>query len=224
MEGNGHVGWIWGFVMSPSVHQTSYQLLCESLGQVLVGVVEAGAVVGSVEVRAVAALYELLRDHPVDRLGRCRSCRLPGEVVGLRRRRCRVHRTAHFYLHHPDDAFFLSHLASEVGMPAPPLAGLGAQEGPGGRVPSGGADPTDLLPGITARPDDSPTIPQSPAALFPPPLPDGGFPLAGRPDPNHGRAGEQQGLPRSRRGPSDDPGPPEPGGALLVIGGVACPT
>ena len=98
--------WIWGVLVSPSVHQTSYQLLCESLERVLVGVTGSGAAVGLVEVRSVAALYELLRDHPVDRRGRCRSCRRPGGIVGLRRRRCRVYRAAHFYLHHPDNAFF----------------------------------------------------------------------------------------------------------------------
>ncbi|MDQ3762634.1 MAG: hypothetical protein M3460_13500 [Actinomycetota bacterium] len=78
-----------------SVYQTSYALLCQKLRGVLVEKVQAGcgAVDGidSVLRRASAALYMLLMDHPVDRRGRCRSCRRPGAVFGFRRRHCRVH-------------------------------------------------------------------------------------------------------------------------------------
>lgn len=109
--------------MSTSAHQTSYQLLCQMLRGALRDTVrstrDGSGGISSVGCRAVAVLYGLLLDHPVDRRGRCRSCRRPGEVLGLRRRRCRVHRKTHFYLHHPDDAFLLGHLAREVGLPAP---------------------------------------------------------------------------------------------------------
>lgn len=106
-----------------SAHQTSHQLICDVLRRVLRSAVESHraehSAIGSVPLRSVATLYLLLTSHSVDRRGRCRSCRYPGEVFGLRRRRCRVHRTAHFYLHHPDDAFLRSHLAREVGVAAP---------------------------------------------------------------------------------------------------------
>lgn len=44
--------------------------------------------------RAGAVLYLLLRDHPINRWGRCRSCRYTGTIIRFRRRRCRVHITA----------------------------------------------------------------------------------------------------------------------------------
>jgi hypothetical protein len=97
-----------------TVQQTSYDLVCQLLRGFLRDAVQSArdgrGEVGSVACRATATLYGLLLDHPVDRRGRCRSCRRPGEVLGWRRRRCRVHRQAHFHLHHPDDAFFLGHL------------------------------------------------------------------------------------------------------------------
>jgi hypothetical protein len=213
--------------MSPSVHQTSHRLLCEVLGgvlievvesaQVLVSIVESESAVGSVEVRAVAALYELLRDHPVDRRGRCRSCRRPGGVIGLRRRRCRVHRTAHFYLHHPDDAFFLSHLANEVDVPAPTLAGVGAQERTVGTAGSYGPEDTDVLPVLGTDPDDLPTDLQPPAVSPSAFLP-GGFPGARQPVPDHGGAGVliPAGL-RSRRDQLDDPEPSGEGDRWMAL-------
>lgn len=147
--------------------QMSYALACEALRKVLGDALRAGPGedgVGSVALRGCAALYALLLDHPVDRRGRCRSCRRPGVVIGLRRRRCRVLRAAHFALRQSGD-FLASHLAGDLGLPAPPV--------------------------------------QTPAAPPPPILP-GGFPTAGRPDPERGGAGERPDRPRSRRAPPDD--------------------
>ena len=105
--------------MNPSVPQTSYRLLCEGLRRVLAGAVESGpSAVGTIHSRAVAALYELLLNHPVDRRGRCRSCRRPGAVLGRARRRCRVRMAAAYWLHQPE-RFLLVHVARELGLPVP---------------------------------------------------------------------------------------------------------
>jgi hypothetical protein len=53
--------------------------------------------------------------HSVDRRGRCRSCRRPGAVLGLRRRRCRVHGEARFCLQQPAE-FLRSRLVCELGL------------------------------------------------------------------------------------------------------------
>lgn len=115
--------------MSPSVQQISYDLLCQGLRTVLLEAVEsesdAAGLIGLVEVRTCAALYGLLLDHPVDRRGRCRSCRRPGAVFGWRRRRCRVRIEASFWLHQPDRAFLLSRLADELGHSPPRQFGGG---------------------------------------------------------------------------------------------------
>lgn len=107
---------------APSVHQTSNKLLREALHEVLRAAVQAGPGaangIGSVPCRAVAALYLVLLNHPIDRRGRCRSCRRPGAVFGRRRRRCRVHGAAHLYLRESGE-FLLSHLARELGMTTP---------------------------------------------------------------------------------------------------------
>ncbi len=68
--------------MSLSVHQTSHDLLREVLRGELLAVVESeaggGEAIGSLHCRASAALYALLGAHPLDRHGRCRSCRRGG--------------------------------------------------------------------------------------------------------------------------------------------------
>lgn len=103
--------------MSPSVCQTSDRLMCEALRRVLREAVDSGVCPASY--RACAALYSLLLNHPVDRRGRCRSCRRLGAVLGRRRRRCLVRITAGYWLHQPD-AILLSHLAGELGLAGPP--------------------------------------------------------------------------------------------------------
>jgi hypothetical protein len=101
----------------PSVYQTSRDALCQLLRKVLVDGAQAGrgatGGVGSVEWQAVITLYSLLRDHPVDQWGRCRSCRRPGSVFGSRWRPCRVHSKATLCLRQLDDVLLLDLLADE---------------------------------------------------------------------------------------------------------------
>ncbi|MFN2496704.1 MAG: hypothetical protein ABR608_12470 [Pseudonocardiaceae bacterium] len=113
----------------PSVHQTSHQLLCEALGEVLRAAVRGGpgaaGGIGSVPCRAVAALFLLLMSHPVGRRGHCRSCRRPGAMFGRRWRRCQVHADADYWLHQPDQKLLLRQLARELAPrpTLPPAAG-----------------------------------------------------------------------------------------------------
>jgi hypothetical protein len=100
----------------PSWYKTSQDALCQMLRQVLDGAqVGRGAAggIGSVECRAVVTLYSLLRDHPVDQWGRCRSCRRPGSVLGSRWRPCQVHSKATLCLRQLDEVLLLSLLADE---------------------------------------------------------------------------------------------------------------
>ncbi|MGH3769878.1 MAG: hypothetical protein ACRDRW_00515 [Pseudonocardiaceae bacterium] len=69
--------------------------------------------IGSVECRAVITLYALLKDHPVDQWGRCRSCRRPGSVLGSRWRHCQVRDTATWCLRRFDEVLLLSLVADE---------------------------------------------------------------------------------------------------------------
>ncbi|MGH3929440.1 MAG: hypothetical protein ACRDTF_05620, partial [Pseudonocardiaceae bacterium] len=68
----------------PSVCQISHQQLCATLRAILVEAVQAGRRaaegLGTVPCQAVATLYLLPMNHPLDRRGRCRSCRRPGAV------------------------------------------------------------------------------------------------------------------------------------------------
>ncbi|MGH3849828.1 MAG: hypothetical protein ACRDRT_09010, partial [Pseudonocardiaceae bacterium] len=131
--------------MGVSVHQKSYDLLREMLRRRLVTAMQSGPDgIGAIAWRACAVTYELLCDHPVDRRGRCRSCRRPGAVFGLRRRRCRVYRAASFYLRQPN-AFLFGHLTSEL-----------------------------KLDGVAPDAGDAPAQPlQTPAVSAPPPHPGG---------------------------------------------------
>jgi hypothetical protein len=142
--------------------------LLEALRRVLAAGAQSGSGAGegidSVQYRAGAALYSLLVDHPVDRRGRCRSCRRPGTVLGLRRRSCRVHAKAQMWLHLPGELLH-SFLVSEPGLTSVPPACEG--ETPGAASEWGG---TDALP---ATADDPPTGPVHSPTL-PPPCPLGG--------------------------------------------------
>lgn len=108
--------------MNPTVYRTIHQLICEWLRGVLCDAVQAGpgaaGGIGTVECRAVATLYLLLMDHPIDPRGRCRSCRRPGAVFGSRWRRCRVHSKATLCLHQLDDVLLLCLLADDLGLAA----------------------------------------------------------------------------------------------------------
>ncbi|MGH3908288.1 MAG: hypothetical protein ACRDTE_29510 [Pseudonocardiaceae bacterium] len=207
----------------PSVHQTSHHLICEALGGVLRSAVDPRrgdrGVVGSVPGRAVVALYMLVMAHPVDRRGRCRSCRRPGAVFGWRWRHCRVYGEASVWLHQSAE-FVGVQVARELGLAAP-RPGPAGEESAEGAAPSADADAT-LLPRIVADRDHRPTTPQSPAVPHSASLP-GGSPQAGRPVPDHGGAGEPPTYPRSRRAPPDDHSPPDPDSALLLSGGAPCP-
>ena len=141
--------------------------LPEALRSVLVAAAQPGSGgegIDSVQYRAGAALYALLADHPVDRRGRCRSCRRPGVVLGLRRRPCRVRSKAQMWLHLPGK-LLQSFLVSELGLiPMPP-----ACEGETPGAVSEWGD-TDALPATAGDPPTGPV--QSPA--MPSPLSPGG--------------------------------------------------
>jgi hypothetical protein len=99
-----------------AVNQTRHRLICDTLRASLLagpGTVERP---GLTRYWASAVLYLLLLDHPIDRRGRCRSCRRSGDIIGLRRRPCRIHLQASYWLlHQPSEALLLSQLAGELG-------------------------------------------------------------------------------------------------------------
>lgn len=109
--------------VSPSYVSPSYVLLCRMLRGALEELVASGGV-GSVECRAVAALYALVLAHPVDHRGRCLWCGWAGVVLG-RRRRCRIYRVAQYWLHQSRTTLLVTDLANELGMCVvpPPDAG-----------------------------------------------------------------------------------------------------
>ncbi|MGH3987302.1 MAG: hypothetical protein ACRDTZ_08285 [Pseudonocardiaceae bacterium] len=201
----------------PSAPEASYAWLCERLRGVLVDTVLAGhgaEGIGSVPSQASAALYALLRGHPVDRWGRCRSCRRPGAVLGFRRRRCRVHAETRFWLLQQPTEFLHSRLVCELG-----LTDLSPAQSSATPTAAGDPGDTDVLPGIEPDPSDPRTEPvQTPAV---PPPPSRRYPRAGRPDLTRGGVEVYSDDPRSRRVPPDDPSPPAyPGNALLLSGGM----
>ena len=103
--------------MRTSVPHTSHDHLCARLRAALRDGAQPGAGVaggiGSVQFRAGVALYRLLLDHPVDRWGRCRSCRRPGAVFGWRWRTCQVRSKATLCLLQLDEVLLLSLLSHE---------------------------------------------------------------------------------------------------------------
>ncbi|MGH3869824.1 MAG: hypothetical protein ACRDQ4_27735 [Pseudonocardiaceae bacterium] len=104
------------------VDQTNHGLLRRMLLAVLVAGAQAGprapGGIGSVPLRACAALWELLGEHPVDQWGRCRSCRWPGSVFGPRWQSCRVYYKADLCLRQLDEVLLLSPLIEELGLDA----------------------------------------------------------------------------------------------------------
>lgn len=192
--------------------------LREALRGVLVAAVESepGAAGGmdSIQSRACAALYALLMAHPVDRQGRCRSCRRPGAVLGMRHRRCRMRSAAHFWLLQQPADFLRSRLVCELELTDLPPAQHSA-------TPATTHDlgDTDVLPRLEPDPTDPRTEPLQTSAV-PSPLPPPRCPRAGRPDLDHGWAGELPERPRPSRGPSDNPGA-DP--VVFVTGGLTWP-
>lgn len=150
--------------------QASYEFLCEVLRGVLRDGVLAGPGpgegIGSLRCRVSGALYALLSAHPVDRRGRCRSCRRWGAVLGRRRRLCWVNIHAGFWLRQPE-WFLHSRVAAECG-----LVDLSPAAAPGRASATGPADPavTDMLPRTAAQAGD-PSTPPFQTPVIPPPLP-----------------------------------------------------
>ena len=139
-----------------SVQQTTHRLMREALCRDLRDAVEAGSLdgggTGSIRCRACVVLYLLLCDHPVDRRGRCRSCRRPGIKLGQRRRTCRIHVKASFWLRQPDDVV-LRHLASKLSHHPAPAPGTGGRPDwchPTRANATRAADTTEVLPKIAA--------------------------------------------------------------------------
>ncbi len=153
--------------MSATVYQTSHDLMCQSLRKVLVDGAQVGGRdatggIGSVRCRVSAALYALLMAHPVDREGRCRSCRRPGAVLGWRRR-CWVHIEASYWLRQPEE-FLRSRVVQEWGLADQSPPGPGAAGDRESATSRADSDGTDVLPRIDLEPGDPPTQPlQSPA-------------------------------------------------------------
>lgn len=88
-------------------------LLREALRESAQGKPGALGGISSVQFRAGVTLYTLLRDHPIDPWGRCRSCRRPGTVFGWRWRSCHVHITADRCLRQFDEVLLLGLLSRE---------------------------------------------------------------------------------------------------------------
>lgn len=157
--------------MNATVHQTEHDLLRDVLRRFLVAEVACLRRVGGcgrVGCGAVAALESLLAAHPVDRRGRCWSCRSPG-WLGRRRRVCMVFRKTRYWLRQPTDRV-QDHLVGELGMDLPPLPEAGNPEA------------TEVLPRTT---DHSPTD-----RLQTPTVPPTSTTQARRSDRDHSGAGE----------------------------------
>ncbi|MGH3774717.1 MAG: hypothetical protein ACRDRR_03110 [Pseudonocardiaceae bacterium] len=102
--------------MGWTIEQTSHRLVCDALRQAVAAGPGAVSGIDSIRYRAAAVLYTLLLDHPLDRRGRCRSCRRSGAMIGPRRRPCRIHlRASYWLLHQPDAAAAHRHLADALG-------------------------------------------------------------------------------------------------------------
>lgn len=196
---------------APSAHQTSYGWLREALRGAARAEVATGPGIGTIGCRATAALDALLAAHPVDRRGRCRSCRRPGALWGRGRQTCLIYWTVRYWLLQPVEAlrFRLD----------PELQGHVDASSPSNTVDR---DVTDALP--RGAPDSSGRPPRWPmqTPVVPPPLPPRTFLRAGRPDPDHGGVGELPIAPDPVVSHPDAPSPPPPhlGRSLLITGGM----
>jgi hypothetical protein len=208
-----------------TVTQTSHHLLCDALRGVLHEAVHAGPGalegIGSIQCQASVVLYLLLRDHPIDQQGRCRSCRRSGAMVGARRQRCRIHlRASYWLLRQPDQAQLLSQLALELGLDTASPPGPGSPPDHSGPTPRARNDPgdTDVPPRIETETLDPPH--QTPAVPSPPsPRRD---PRAGGPDPALGQIGVPAEGTGHHRVPPQDPPSSTSGRPLLPTKDVTC--
>lgn len=100
-----------------TVMKTAGEALCGVLRAAIEESPDAAKGISSVQDRAATALYLLLMDHSVDQHGRCRSCRRAGARFGLRRRLCRVHMKAEFWLLQPRLPRFATAATSDFGRP-----------------------------------------------------------------------------------------------------------
>jgi hypothetical protein len=94
-------------------YQREYRALCEALRTFVLSEVSSQGAgrVRSLDHRAMVTLYSLLVDHPIDPWGRCRSCRRPGSVFGVRWRPCQVYNKAVLCLERIDEATLLDLLS-----------------------------------------------------------------------------------------------------------------
>lgn len=180
----------------PSVQQITHELMCAALRTALRSIVDPGRddprESDSMGDRAITTLYMIMMSHPVDRRGRCRSCRRPGALLGRRWRRCRVYGEANVWLHQPTE-FLRSQLARELRLDDP-LATC---------APLSKLRPSSPPP---SSPADSPEVPvHGRAGERPPPAP---------PWPTTGPDSVQ-----SRQRAGDETQPPMPALTTLVIGG-----
>ncbi|MDQ2882497.1 MAG: hypothetical protein M3Y48_15180 [Actinomycetota bacterium] len=144
-----------------TVDETSHRLVCDLLRGVLRRAAQTGpgAVdgVGSLLYRVSAVLYMLLLDHPIDRRGRCRSCRRPGAMIGLRRRRCLIHlRASYWLLRQPDKTLLFSRLADDLGPGTPSETRAGRPDLTHGAP----GEPSDSRSRRVSPPDRQPPTPE----------------------------------------------------------------
>lgn len=205
--------------MGWTIDQTSHRLLCDALRETVHAGPGALDSPGSIRYWASAVLYMLLLDHPVDQRGRCRSCRRSGAMIGLRRRSCRVHAKASYWLLRQPDDTLLSHLANEVGEDSVLSRGAATPPDRSNLTVTARIDPsnTGVLPKIMDDPRTDPA--QTPAVPFP--LSPREFREVGRPEPHHSGTGKHftDGPPSRRVSPDDQPRS-RSGGSLVVTRGV----
>jgi hypothetical protein len=117
---------------SPSMHQAVYDVMYTALRRVLREGMQAGPgakeEIDSLPCRVSGALYALLMAHPIDRHGRCRSCRRPGSVLGRRRQDCVVCFEVSYWLSQPDRVL-RARIAHQWGLTRQPAAGVATAPG-----------------------------------------------------------------------------------------------
>ncbi|MGQ0719113.1 MAG: hypothetical protein ACT4NP_17710 [Pseudonocardiales bacterium] len=141
-------------------------------------------------------------------------------MIGLRRRPCRIHiRASYWLLRQPDEALLLSHLAGELEQGTAPAPGAASPPDRSSLTMTAGIDPsdTDVLSRVMGDPRGDPS--QTPA-VSPRFLPADSAGRDGRTKITVvGPGDDPEGL-RPRRVPPDKPPPPHSGRSLLLAGGM----